>query len=331
MGGFAGLLNRRALQLAGGTYGVILGHGEAHVVAAVIGIELAVQMEFVGVPARRSGATFARQFQHANLREPLANQVEAAVVAGARHHARKLVEKVDIQRGGCAGGNRLRQINAHHAAVGLGAVVGLYEAPFRHCTALRNLVQTDVAVLAILGGYVAAKATAAGALLGHEGAAGAIKPIQIHMQINAAHRLRTAVAPCQLLLASQCVFDRVKFGRDGIANDTVRQASFFAAACAAPSIGGTGLQHAAGIAPGQRNRGAIGSGRGGCWRGCFGQCGQRSQRKQGGQGKDQAGTVHGWTSMAGTSFLQCAMPANMATCRWSRISGVETWKTQRPV
>jgi hypothetical protein len=37
-----------------------------------------MEVTLVAVPARRRGAPFVRQFAHADLREPLAEQVETA-------------------------------------------------------------------------------------------------------------------------------------------------------------------------------------------------------------------------------------------------------------
>ena len=254
-GHLAVALDRFAGQLAGGANGIALGHGQAHVVIAEIGIELAVQVEFVRVPARCGGAAFAGKLEYGDLREPLADQMEAAVIAGARDHARQLVEELDVQRGGRARCHRLRQVDADHAAVGRRAAIGLHEVPFRGRAALLHLVQADVAVLAILGLDVAAEAARAGALLGHEGAARAFKPVEVHVQVDAAHRLRAAVAPAQDLLAGDRVLDRVQGGVDGVIDDAVGQGRVLAGASAAPGIGAAGDLDRCGIGPGQHDRG----------------------------------------------------------------------------
>ena len=293
MGHLAVLLHRRSGQFAGGTDGVAAGHGDAHVVTAEIGVELAVQVELVGVPARGSGTALARQFQHADLREPLRHQVETAVVAGARDHSRQLVEEVDVEAGACARGDRLRQVDAHHAAVGARATVGLHEAPSGGLAGLLHLVQANVAVLAVAGVDIAAEAAFAGTLLGHEGAAGAVEAVEIQVHIHAADRLCAAVAPGQLLLAGDRVPDRVELGVDGIRHHPIGQRRFVAGARAAPGGLGTRGADRAGVRSGQRDRRAGRRCLRCCrWRGHrMGRCGP--QQRNGQQGGSSTGHVHG--------------------------------------
>ena len=77
-----------------------------------------------------------------------------------------------------------------------------------------HALQADETVFVVLGRDIAAEATLAGALLAHEGTAGTLECIQVKVQVNAAHRLRAAVAPGQLLLADDGVLDRVQAGID---------------------------------------------------------------------------------------------------------------------
>src|SRR3546814_8956604 len=90
VGDLAVALDGAARLFAGGAYRVALGHGEADIVFAEVGEELAVRMELVRVPARRGGAALAREFQHADLGEPLRHQVEAAVVTRSEEHTSEL-------------------------------------------------------------------------------------------------------------------------------------------------------------------------------------------------------------------------------------------------
>ena len=298
VGDLAGLLHRRTGQRTGRPHGVALGHGQAHVVAAEVGVELAVQVELVGVPARGGGTALARQFQHRDLGEPLRDQVEGAVVAGARDHPRQLVEEVDVERGGGAGRDRARQVDADHAAVGLRAAVRLDEGPLRRRAVLHHLVQADEAEFAVLGIDIAAEAALAGPLLGHEGAAGALEAVEVHVHVQAAHRLRAAVAPGQRLFAGDGVLDRVEFGIDRVRHRPVRQRRFLAGARAAPGIRGAGHADRTGISAGQRDGGACAGGQGGAGARGGSSGGLRGGRQRpGGAEREQqgggTGAVHG--------------------------------------
>ena len=156
VGGLAALALRLALQLAHRADGVVRRHRELDVVQAEVRIELAVEMELVAVPAHLGGAALARQLQHADLRKPLADQVEVAEPAGALHHPRQLAEEVDVQRQRAARRHRLGQVDAHHAAVGRRTVVRLHEAVFQVGVGLAHAVEVDPAPLPLLQAGVAA-------------------------------------------------------------------------------------------------------------------------------------------------------------------------------
>ena len=64
------------------------GDGDAHVVDAEVGVELGGRVELVRVPARI--------LEHAQLREPLGDEVVVADVAGARERPRDLGRPLDL-------------------------------------------------------------------------------------------------------------------------------------------------------------------------------------------------------------------------------------------
>jgi len=280
VGDFAVAFDRGAGLFAGGAHGVALGHGDAHVVFAEIGVELAVHVEFVHVPARCGRAALAGQFQHADLREPLRDQVEGAVVAGARGHSRQLVEEIDVQRGAGAGRDRLRQVEPHHGLVGRRAAVGLHEAPAHRLPVLLHAVEFAVAPVAVLDRHVAAEREAEVALFGHERAVRALERIEVQVQVHRAHRLRAAVAPGELLLTVDGVLDRIQRRLDFVADHAIGQGRFVALARPAPGVWRAGHGYGRGIRRGERDVGAAAGLRGGRRRSLLGDGGGEGQAKQ---------------------------------------------------
>src|SRR5690606_8647500 len=110
------------------------------------------------------------------------------------------------------------------------------EAPLHRGATLCHLAQLYVAPLAVFGAHVAAEGIVVLAQLGHEGAARALECIEVQVQVDAAYRLRAAVAPGQLLLAFDGVLDRVEGGIDRIAHHAVGQRVLGAGARPAPGI-----------------------------------------------------------------------------------------------
>ena len=76
------------------------------------------------VPPRALRAALAGELEHADLREPLRDQVIAAEVPGAGDDARQLIVERDVERGLSAGRDRAGQVDAEHAAIGRRPAVG---------------------------------------------------------------------------------------------------------------------------------------------------------------------------------------------------------------
>ena len=225
---------RRTDLFAGGAHGIAFRHRQADVVAAEIGVELAVDVILVHVPARRSGAALARQFEHAHLGEPLRDEVEAAHMARARHGARQLVEEGNVDRRAGAGRDRLGQIEANDGAIGGRTAVGLHVTPGDLLAALADRTQFDVAPIAVLDVDAIARTEAGHALFAHVGAAGAFEGIEIGMQVDGTYLAIAAVAPGHALAAVDRVLDRVELGLDDVVDHAVGQRRFRARAFAAP-------------------------------------------------------------------------------------------------
>jgi hypothetical protein len=83
-----------------------------------------VEVELVTVPPRALRAALAGELEHADLREPLRDQVIAAEVPGAGDDARQLIVERDVERGLSAGRDRAGQVDAEHAAIGRRPAVG---------------------------------------------------------------------------------------------------------------------------------------------------------------------------------------------------------------
>ncbi len=246
--------HRLARQHARGPDDHALGHIQGHVKTTEIGIELAVQMKLVHVPAHVLGTPLARQFQYPDLGIPLAHQVETAEPAGTRHHARQLVKKFDIQGQLGTGSHRFGQVQAHHGAVGFRTAIGLHEGPGHINPALADRIQTDETPLAVLGGDLAAKTKALFPGLGEKRAAGSGKGIEVQMQVDRIDRLLAAIAPAHPLLALDGVRLRIQTRLDGVADHLVGKRGFVALTGATPGIGSTGHAHGTGVGTGQRNR-----------------------------------------------------------------------------
>jgi hypothetical protein len=100
---------------------VARGQVERDVVPAVVGVELGVGVELVAVPA-------ALALEHAQLGEPVGDEQEVVLVAGAAPDARDLglPLELDLDRG--SAGHRRGQVDREHAALVGRAAVGLAEA-----------------------------------------------------------------------------------------------------------------------------------------------------------------------------------------------------------
>ncbi len=116
-GGAGGRGRRRRIgRAAGGAHHEARRHGDGDVVDAVIGKELGGGVELVRVPAL--------VLQHAQLGEPLGDEVVVAHVAGARDRLRHLGGPLDVHFHAVPWRHRLIQRHAQHGAVVLVAVVG---------------------------------------------------------------------------------------------------------------------------------------------------------------------------------------------------------------
>jgi hypothetical protein len=247
--------DRFALRDAGGADDVLVGQGEGDVVAAEVGVELRVQVKFVGIPARRRGPAFTGQLQHGDFREPLRHQVERAEVPGAGDDAGQLRLEIDVEQRGGAGRDRRRQIELQHGVVARAAAIGLHVRPRCLGARLQYGAQRDVAPFAVPDFGTGRKTALGQPLLREEGAVIALERIHVHVQVNAAHRHGTAVAPAELLLAVDAMLDGVERGLNAVTRHAVRQCRFLSRAHATPGARRRGNAHRRCIRRGQRNAG----------------------------------------------------------------------------
>src|SRR5690606_28179957 len=125
--------------------------------------------------------------------------------------------------------------------------------PLDRLAGLRDLAQLHVTPFAVLGLHPAAELVVALAQFGHEGAARALEGVEVQVQVDAADRLRAAVAPGQLLAAGDGVLVGIQRGRDLVPDHAVGERVFVAGARAAPGIGRTRDAHRSGVGAGERD------------------------------------------------------------------------------
>ena len=119
----------RALALlhARGAEDVVARHGDVDGVAAEVRIELGGGVELVAVPSARFAAPHAGRLVDAELREPLADQVEVVLVPRPGEHLRQLRRKRHLEGDGPARRHGFRQCGLDHRLIVLVPIVGLDE------------------------------------------------------------------------------------------------------------------------------------------------------------------------------------------------------------
>ncbi len=106
---------------------VAAGRRDLDRVAAVVGVELGGGVELVAVPTARLAAAHAGGLVDAELREPLAHEIEIVLVARPRKHLRQLRREGDLQRDRPAGRHGLGKRDLRDRLVICIPVIGLNE------------------------------------------------------------------------------------------------------------------------------------------------------------------------------------------------------------
>ncbi len=195
------------------------GNGDVHAELAVVRVELRVGVVLVAVPAAGRAPAHARRLVDAQLREPLADEEEVALVAAAGEHLRQLGPEVDLERHRAAWRHGLGQDKPCNGAVVGVVVVGLLEGESAgEVRAARDAQGGDVYPAPLVGRPVAAQLPA-GFL--EERAAVVAEGVQVEMEPEVAHRVGGRVPPRDGLAALELLAFGVEPHVDRVADDSI--------------------------------------------------------------------------------------------------------------